>query len=75
MMDSKTNEKIRGKIGIVGLSVGVLMAIALVVLKILDKIDLSWFTVIISFFYIPLTLIIFVVFLLIFLAGIVNNFK
>jgi hypothetical protein len=74
-MDSKTNEKIRGKIGIAGLSVGVLMAIALVVLKILDKIDLSWFTVIISFFYIPLTLIIFVVFLLIFVAGIVNNFK
>ena len=61
-----------------GISLSSLMAVILVVLKILDEIDLSWFWVITSFIWIPLSILalfflVFFVFLLI--AEIASIFK
>jgi hypothetical protein len=58
-----------------GIGLGGLMAVILVVLKILDKIDLSWFWVITSFIWIPLSFIIFIAFILILIAVIASIFK
>ena len=51
-----------------GISLGGLMAIILVVLKILDKIDMSWFWVITSFIWIPLSIILAVIIIVLIFA-------
>ena len=43
-----------------GISIGGVLAIVLTVLKLLDKIDMSWFFVITSFIWIPVIMTIFI---------------
>jgi len=61
-----------------GISLSSLMAVILVVLKILDEIDLSWFWVITSFIWIPLSILalfFLVFFVVLLIAGIASIFK